>query len=134
MRTYANNILETEEGNEMSRSSSVSTKDRSGQAKKAKPMKQRRDDDDLFDKRSEYMTWFPSQPTQVWTPGAQYPTAAPPQQFNGGLQGNYQTSMPPQYVSPNQPFNTNMMNNPGMQYNLVQQAVPQVSLKGRTVS
>ena len=108
----------------MSRSSSVSTKDRSGQSKRSKPVKQRRDDNESFDKRSEYTTFFPPQQMPTWTPGSQYPPIGP-QQFNGGIQGNYQSPMHPQYGSPNPQFNTGVLNNPAMQYN----SMPQVKTR-----
>lgn len=115
--SFANSPADTEEGNEMSRSSSVSTKDRAGQGKRAKPAKQRRDDNESFDKRSEYTTFFPQQQMPTWVPGVQYPPMGP-QQFNGGVQGsNFQNLMTPQFGSPNPQFNPGMMNNPGMQYN-----------------
>jgi hypothetical protein len=114
--SFTDGATETEEGNEMSRSSSVSTKDRAGQAKKLKPAKQRRDDNESFDKRSEYTTFFPQQQMPTWVPGAQYP-AMGPQPFNGAVQGNYQNSMPPQFGPPNPQFNPGMISNPGMQYN-----------------
>jgi hypothetical protein len=124
MWPFANNPADTEEGNEMSRSSSVSNKDKAGQGKRGKPAKQRRDDNESFDKRSEYTTFFPQQQITTWVPGAQYPPIVP-QQFNGGIQGNYQNPMPPQFGSPNLQFNPGIMNNPGMQYN----NMPQVSTK-----
>jgi hypothetical protein len=99
----------------MSRSSSVSTKDRSGQAKRAKPAKQRRDDNESFDVRSQYTPFFPQQPMPTWAPTPQYSPVVP-QQFNGsGVQGNYQNPMPQQFGPPNQQFNQVMMNNPGVQ-------------------
>lgn len=118
-----NSPAETEEGNEMSRSSSVSTKDRAGQSKKPKPAKQRRDDNESFDKRSEYTTFFPQQQMPTWVAGPQYP-AIGPQPFNGGVQGNYQNPMPPQFGPPNPQFNPGMMGNPGMQYNNMPQVRP----------
>jgi hypothetical protein len=108
----------------MSRSSSVSTKDRSGQVKKSKPAKQRRDDNESFDKRSEYTTYFPPQQIPTWVPGAQYPPMGT-QPFNNGFQANYQNAMPPQFPSPSPQYNTGMMGNPVMQYG----NMPQVRLK-----
>ena len=109
----------------MSRSSSVSTKDRAGLSKKSKPAKQRREDNESFDKRSEYTTFFPPQQMPSWVPGAQYPQMVP-QAFNGNVQGNFPPPMPPQFSSPNPHFNPSMMGNPAMQYNM-----PQVRLKSR---
>jgi hypothetical protein len=99
----------------MSRSSSVSTKDRSGQGKRAKPVKQRREDSDSFDVRSSYAQFFhqqaPSAPT--WAPAPQYAPMVP-QQFNGVVQNGYQTAMPQQFAPQNQPFNPGLMNNGSM--------------------
>lgn len=118
---------DTEDGNEMSRSSSVSTKDRASQNKRSKPTKQRRDDED-FDPRSQYAPLYPQQqapqaPTWVTTP--QYaPMGA--QQYNGGAVQNYQSPMPAHFMPPAQQFNPGMMNNGGMQpYNSIPQQYPQ---------
>jgi hypothetical protein len=117
-------FLDIEEVNEMSRSSSVSTKDRAGLSKKAKPAKQRRDDNESFDVRSQYTPFFPQQHIQTWSPSPQY-SPLPPQQFNGGVQTNYQSPMTQQFVPPNQPYPQVMMNNGNIQaYN----NVPQVSV------
>jgi hypothetical protein len=128
--SFTDIATDTEEGNEMSRSSSVSTKDRAGQSKKAKPAKQRRDDNESFDKRSEYTTFFPQQPMPTWVPGAQYTPMVPPV-FNGGVQGSYQTPIPPQFGPPNQQFNPAMMGNPSMQYNSMSQVRIQVLVHKR---
>ncbi len=110
----------------MSRSSSVSTKDKAGQSKRPKPAKQRRDDSDSFDVRSQYTPFFPQQPVQgpTWAPAPQYAPMGPQQPFNGVVQNNYQNPMPPQFVPSAQQFNPVMMNNGNMQpYN----SMPQVS-------
>jgi hypothetical protein len=98
----------------MSRSSSVSTKDRSGQSKRGKPAKQRRDDSENFDVRSQYTPFFPQQQVPTWVPTTQYSPMGP-QQFNGVIQNGYQNSMPQQFGTPNQQFNPAMMNNANMQ-------------------
>ena len=108
----------------MSRSSSVSTKDRS--SKKGKPVKQRRDDSENFDVRSQYTAVFPQQgptfypPGQYVVPNTQYsPMGA--QQYNSATQGGYANSMPQQFATPNQQFNPAIMNNANMQgYNMPQ--------------
>jgi hypothetical protein len=112
---YTYSPLDTEDGNEMSRSSSVSTKDRASQGKKAKPAKQRREDSDNFDVRSQYTPFFPQQaPTgPTWAPAPQYAPMVP-QQFNGVIQNGYQ-SMPQQFGPQNPTFNPAMMNNGNMQ-------------------
>jgi hypothetical protein len=122
--TIINNEADTEDSNEMSRSSSVSTKDRSG--KKSKPAKQRRDDSESFDVRSQYTPVFPQQgPTyypnaQYSMPNAQYPPMGS-QQYSGVVQNGYANSMPQQFATPNQQFNPAMMNNANMQgYNMTQ--------------
>lgn len=106
---------DTEDGNEMSRSSSVSTKERAGQGKKAKPLKQRREESDNFDVRSQYTPFFPQQaPTgPTWAPAPQYAPIVP-QQFNGVVQNGYQT-IPQQFGPQSQSFNTTLMNNGNIQ-------------------
>jgi hypothetical protein len=119
----ANCCSDTEEGNEMSRSSSVSTKDRASQNKRPKPAKQRRDDSDSFDSRSQYTPFFPQQQIQTWAPAPQYAPMGP-QPFIAPVQNAYQNPMPPQFTPPPQQFNSAMMNNGNLQaYN----SMPQVN-------
>ncbi|CAG8979077.1 hypothetical protein HYALB_00000206 [Hymenoscyphus albidus] len=116
---------ETEDGNEMSRSSSVSTKDRSGQGKRTKTTKQRRDDSESFDVRSQYTPFFPQPQMSAWTPSQHYSPMVP-QPFNGAGQGVYQTPIPQQFSAPVQQFNPAPINNGNMQgYNTMQQPYPQ---------
>ncbi|ATZ49431.1 hypothetical protein BCIN_04g05820 [Botrytis cinerea B05.10] len=103
---------ETDEGNEMSRSSSVSTKDK---GKRGKVGKQRRDDSESFDVRSQYTPYFPQQQNQpAWIPTQNF-GAMGVQQYNGVMPNNYQNQMQPQYAPPPQPFNPAMMSNGNMQ-------------------
>jgi len=114
-----------EDMNEMSRSSSVSTKDRAAQNKRPKPPKQRRDDSESFDRRSQYTPFFPQPQVPTWVPQPQYSTMST-QPFNATLQNNYQPAIPPQYVQPSQQYNQNMMSNGNMQqYNNMAQQYPQ---------
>lgn len=115
--------LDTEDGNEMSRSSSVSTKDRANQNKRPKPTKQRRDDED-FDSRSQYAPLYPQQQVPqapTWVTAPQYaPMGA--QQYNGTAVQNYQSPIPAHFMPPAQQFSPGMMNNGGMQtYNNIPQ-------------
>ncbi|TAQ90166.1 hypothetical protein B7494_g1470 [Chlorociboria aeruginascens] len=105
---------DTEDGNEMSRSSSVSAKDRSSQGKRGKTGKQRRDDSESFDVRSQYTPFFPQQQQQAWVGAPQYAPIGL-QQFNGAVQNNFQNPIVPQYGPPHQPFNPAMMNNGNLQ-------------------
>lgn len=100
----------------MSRSSSISTKDKSGLGKRAKPIKQRREDSDSFDVRSQYTPFFPQQaPTgPTWAPTPQYAPMVP-QQFGGVVQNNFQPNMPQQFNPQNQSFNPTIMANGNMQ-------------------
>ncbi|ESZ92665.1 hypothetical protein SBOR_6926 [Sclerotinia borealis F-4128] len=108
----ANNGLENEEVGEMSRSSSVSMKDK---GKRGKAGKQRRDDSESFDVRSQYTPYFPQQQAQpAWIPTQSYGTMGV-QQFNGVMPSNYQNQMPAQFVPPPQPFVPTMMNSGNMQ-------------------
>ncbi|KAL2071589.1 hypothetical protein VTL71DRAFT_12824 [Oculimacula yallundae] len=105
---------DTEDMNEMSRSSSVSTKDKSAQSKRPKPPKQRRDDSENFDRRSEYTRFFPQPQVPTWVPQPQY-APMPTQPFTGAVQNNFQAAVAPQFVQPSQQYNPNMMNSASMQ-------------------
>ncbi|KAL3424627.1 R3H domain-containing protein [Phlyctema vagabunda] len=107
---------ETEDGNEMSRSSSVSARDKSVQPRRGKQGKQRRDDSDSFDSRSQYLAFYPpQQQPAAWAP-QQYSTMGP-QPYPQTTQ-NYINPMPPQYASANQQFNPGMVSNGNaQQYN-----------------
>ena len=105
----------------MSRSSSVSAKDKSAQGKR-KPAKQRRDDSESFDVRSQYTPFFPQQQIPPWTPTSQYSPMGP-QQFSGAVQNNFQNPMPQHFGPPSQQYPAPMMNPGNMQpYN----SMPQV--------
>jgi hypothetical protein len=109
----------------MSRSSSVSTKDKASQSKRNKGGKQRRDDSDSFDVRSQYTPFFPQQPQQSpsWIPTPQYgPMGLQP--FNGMAQTTFQNPMAPQFA-PAQQFSPPMMSNGNVQ---PYTNVPQVKL------
>ncbi|KAK6584150.1 hypothetical protein PZA11_003880 [Diplocarpon coronariae] len=110
----------TEDGNEMSRSSSISTKDKAAPNKRPKPAKQRRDEEGDFDRRSQYTPFFPQQPQPpTWVAQPPYASTQP---FNGPVQHSYQTAIPTQFVQPSQQYNSNMLINGNMhQYNNMQQ-------------
>lgn len=115
---------DTEDGVEMSRSSSVSTKDRS-QSKK--PKKQRRDDSESFDVRSQYTPFFPQPQLPTWAPTPQYSPAGP-QPFNGNVPNSFQHSMPSQYGPPAQQYNHVQMNSGTMPvYSTTPQQYPQIN-------
>ena len=79
---------EGEDGNDMSRASSVSAKDRSNMAKR-KTHKQRRDDSESFDSRSQYVV-MSNGPQQSWAPAApQYYAAPAAASYNGQYQQPY---------------------------------------------
>ncbi|KAE8445310.1 hypothetical protein EG329_013548 [Mollisiaceae sp. DMI_Dod_QoI] len=123
---------DTEDGNEMSRSSSVSTKERASQNKRPKPAKQRRDDNESFDVRSQYAPFFPQQQAPTWVPTPQYaPMGAQP--YNGSnVQNSYQNSMPAHFIPPAQQFNAGMMGNGAVQqYNNIPQQYPQQQTQQR---
>ncbi|CAM1500880.1 Fc.00g100420.m01.CDS01 [Cosmosporella sp. VM-42] len=115
-------IAENEGDNGVSRTSSISTKDKSNLGKRGKTGKQRRDDSDSFDSRNQYtpywgpqqQTWIP-QPQYMSPPNPQYSAQAPPPPtYQGqvapgyGQQGPGFPAMPsmiqsqpyPQYVMP----------------------------------
>lgn len=113
-RTLLIHATDTEDGNEMSRSSSVSTKDRVSQGKRPKPPKQRRDDSESFDKRSQYTPFYPQPQGPTWVSQPQF-NPMNPQQFNGAIQSAYTNAMPTQFVQPAQQFNSGMIGNSTMQ-------------------
>ena len=93
-------IPDGEDSNGISRASSVSAKDKAN-GNKRKPTKQRRDDSESFDSRSNYVAWCgPQQST--WAPAPQYfPVNSIP--FNGQYQQPYPNTIPPPY-GPNQAY------------------------------
>lgn len=99
----------------MSRSSSVSAKDRTVQSKRSKPIKRR--DDDSFDVRSQYTPVFPQPQIQVptWAPNLQYAAMGDQQHFPGHIQNNFQTQLPSQYIQTAQQFPPAMINSGNMQ-------------------
>lgn len=114
----------------MSRSSSVSTKDRASQNKRPKPPKQRRDDSESFDVRSQYTPFFPQPQGPTWAPTQQF-TPMGPQPFNGVVQNNYLNPMQTQFIPPAPQFNPGMainnMNSGNMQSNMpMYNPMPQV--------
>lgn len=98
---------DTEEGQDISRSSSVSVKDRSGAGKRGKAGKQRRDDSESFDVRSQYTPFFPPQQQPSWSPVPQYGPMVP--QFSNTMQNTYPGTPSPAYGQPPQQFHTPMM-------------------------
>jgi len=107
--------------NDMSRSSSVSNKDRSGK----RGRKQRREDSESFDARSSYTAYYPTQTQQpAWTPK---PIMA--NNMNMGVARNgapmpntYQNAPYPQMA---QQYQNPMMGGGAMQYNQMGQQYPQ---------
>ncbi|KAI1008131.1 hypothetical protein K3495_g84 [Podosphaera aphanis] len=106
-KTLGDSTSEMEERNEMSRSSSVSTKDRTALNKRSKSLKQRRDDSENFDSRSQYTPFFPQPQGPTWIPSAQYSPIVP-QVFNGNNM-TFQGPVSPQCASNHQHFNPAMM-------------------------
>ncbi|SPQ22125.1 addea7bf-b97e-4690-be8d-70a42029edd7 [Thermothielavioides terrestris] len=99
-----------EDGNGGSRASSVSAKDKTNGGKR-KTNKQRRDDSESFESRSQYVAWCgPQHPT--WGPAAPqyYPVSAAP--FNTQFQQPYPNAPQPMYA-PGQPYAPQMMPNNG---------------------
>lgn len=97
-----------DDANGISRASSVSAKDKSTIGKR-KTNKQRRDDAESFDSRSNYVAWCgPQQGT--WAPAGPhyYPVNSSP--YNGQFQQPYPTGMQPVF-GPNQPYPQMMPNN-----------------------
>ncbi|KAI0202082.1 hypothetical protein F4808DRAFT_459465 [Astrocystis sublimbata] len=83
---------DTDEANGVSRASSVSAKDKSNLGKRGKTGKQRRDDSESFDSRSQYVKYFPPPQQMEWSPHF-VPTNMP---YNGQVPPPYQY-IPPTY-------------------------------------
>lgn len=105
---------ESEERNEISRSSSLSAKDRTSLNKKTKLLKQRRDDSESFDSRSQYAPFFPQSQGPTWIPSTQYSPIAP--QFINGTNRPFQLPISPQQYNPTIGSSGNMQS-----FNLTQQ-------------
>lgn len=91
----------------------MSARDKSNLGKRGKTGKQRRDDSESFDSRSQYTAYYgtPQQPN--WTP--QYIPIGNPQ-FAGQLQQPYQNPMPHNYPAAPQGYAPMMPNNAYPQY------------------
>lgn len=108
---YTNHdATDAEDGNGVSRASSVSAKDKPNGGKR-KTTKQRRDDSESFESRSQYVAWCgPQHPS--WGPSAPqyFPVNAAP--FNAQFQQPYPNTPQPMYA-PGQPYTSPMMPNNG---------------------
>ncbi|KAK4225917.1 hypothetical protein QBC38DRAFT_250697 [Podospora fimiseda] len=93
-----NQTQDGEENTGVSRASSVSAKDRTNGGKR-KVNKQRRDDNEGFEPRSQFVAWCGPQ-QQTWAQAAPqyYPVSAT--QFNGQFPQPYPNGMPPIYAPP----------------------------------
>lgn len=111
LKGFSNGMLENEDSTGVSRASSVSTKDKSSLGKKAKPGKQRRDDSEAFESRSQYTAYY-GHPQQATWVSPQYIPAGNPG-YNGQAQQPYPNAMPPAYGPPNQAYPTMMPPNNG---------------------
>lgn len=113
------------ESNDVSRSSSVSMGDKSGQIKRGKT-KHRRLDSGSFDVRSQYTQYYPQTQQATWGGGSQY-GAMGMSSFSSPEPNAFQSQLSPQFGLNNQPFNLQFMSNgavPG--YGLQQVFVPKV--------
>ncbi|KAI6092119.1 hypothetical protein F4821DRAFT_157673 [Hypoxylon rubiginosum] len=103
---------DNDDANVMSRASSVSAKDKSNIGKRGKTGKQRRDDSESFDSRSQYQPYYnPHQPN--WTP--QYIPIGNTQ-YGTPVQQPYQNPVPQTYVPPAPAYPPMMPNNAYPQY------------------
>ncbi|KAF4462391.1 R3H domain-containing [Fusarium albosuccineum] len=106
------NVADNDGDNGVSRTSSVSAKDKSNLGKRGKTGKQRRDDSDSFDSRNQYTPyWGPQQ--QTWVPQPQYMTPPNPQYAAQPPPPAYQGQMGPVYAqqSPGYPAMPGMVTN-----------------------
>lgn len=91
----------------------MSAKDRPGQVKRGKPVKQRRDDSEGFDVRSQYAPFFPQQQQPAWASLQQYNPIGVPQ-FGNAMQSTYQGAPQPLYGQAPQQFHSGIMPGIGM--------------------
>ncbi|GAP83126.1 putative R3H domain-containing protein [Rosellinia necatrix] len=110
---------DNDEANGVSRASSVSAKDKSSLGKRGKTGKQRRDDSESFDSRSQYIKYFAPQPQMEWSPHF----------IPAGMQYNGQPLQPYQYQisyqTPPPGYPTMIPNNGYAQYSNVTAYPPQ---------
>ena len=101
-----------EDSNGVSRASSVSAKDKPNGGKR-KATKQRRDDSESFESRSQYVAWCgPQHPSWPTSAPQYFPVNAAP--FNGQFQQQaYPTAPQPMYAPPGQPYTPQLMPNNG---------------------
>ncbi|KAI4859384.1 hypothetical protein F4820DRAFT_167759 [Hypoxylon rubiginosum] len=103
---------DNDDANGVSRASSVSAKDKSNLSKRGKTGKQRRDDSESFDSRSQYQPYYnPHQPN--WTP--QYIPIGHTQ-YGTPVQQPYQSPIPQTYVPPAPAYPPMMPSNAFPQY------------------
>ncbi|KAI0412251.1 hypothetical protein F5X98DRAFT_20204 [Xylaria grammica] len=113
---------DNDEANGVSRASSVSAKDKSNLGKRGKTGKQRRDDSESFDSRSQYIKYFAAPPHQLeWSPHF-IPTNMP---YNGQAPQPYQYQIPQAYQTPPQGYPTMIPNGGYPQYGNVPTYPPQ---------
>ncbi|KAI0853186.1 hypothetical protein F5Y00DRAFT_134484 [Daldinia vernicosa] len=104
---------DNDDANGISRASSVSAKDKSTLGKRGKTSKQRRDDSESFDSRSQYQPYYhPHQPN--WTAPHYIPIGHP--QYSSPVQQPYQTPIPQAYAPPAPPYPPMMPNGTFPQY------------------
>ncbi|KAK4168891.1 hypothetical protein QBC43DRAFT_284141 [Cladorrhinum sp. PSN259] len=107
-----NQTQDGEENNDVSRASSVSAKDRANGGKR-KVNKQRRDDNEGFEPRSQFVAWCGPQ-QQTWAPAAPQYYPVNGAQFNGQFQQPYANTVPPMYA-PGHQYAPQMVPNNGYQ-------------------
>lgn len=112
-RVPTDTFTDTDNSNDISRSSSVSVKDRVAHNKKTK-LKQRRSDSDGFESRATF-TPFYGQPSSAWMANTQY-MPQPGQQYHGSMQSPHPTPPGPydQSVQSHGPFQSHWNGTPQM--------------------
>lgn len=91
----------------------MSVKDRPGPGKRGKSGKQRRDDSESFDVRSQYTPFFPPQQHPSWATVPQYAPMGI-SQFGNTMQNAYQTTLSPSFGQPPQQFQAASMSGGGI--------------------
>ncbi|KAI0407652.1 hypothetical protein F4802DRAFT_520646 [Xylaria palmicola] len=109
---------DNDDANGVSRASSVSAKDKSNLGKRGKTGKQRRDDSESFDSRSQYIKYFAPQPQMEWSPHI----IATNLQYNAQIPQPYHYQA---YPNPPQGYSNMIPNNGYPQYSQVPAYQPQ---------
>ncbi|KAI1336757.1 hypothetical protein F5Y15DRAFT_418579 [Xylariaceae sp. FL0016] len=95
---------EMEDASGISRASSVSAREKSTLGKRGKSGKQRREDSESFESRSQFRAYYHPQPVPDWSAQYMSPNMPPNMPYNGQMQQPFQYPMPQAYQAPAQAY------------------------------